>query len=409
MTHLPYSYDPPAPCESLGVHSEVPIELTILIPCLNEARTLGKCISNANDFIKNNLVSGEVLVADNGSSDQSRNIALEHGATVIEIAKRGYGAAILGGVKAARGRFVIMGDGDDSYDFANLSAFLQDLRNGADLVVGNRFQGGIGPKAMPFLHRYLGNPVLTFIGKVLFRVRCGDFHCGLRGFARLPILSLNLQSTGMEFASEMIVRAAIDGLQITEVPTILRKDGRNRPPHLRSWRDGWRHLRLLLIYSPTWLFTYPGLAFIALGLVLSLFLFSGPIHIWYGIGLDVHTFLVACMSVVVGVQCITFGLLARKNAVAHGLLRYSGNYDDLISWFTLERMLLIGGSITLIGLSGMVWAVFQWGQLEFGPINYLYMMRLVTFSLMLIVVGIQFCFTAFLASIVDLFSTISNN
>jgi glycosyltransferase involved in cell wall biosynthesis len=386
----------------------MPIELTILIPCLNEARTLSKCISSAYEFIRNNHISGEVVVADNGSTDESRSIALEHGASVIEIAERGYGAAILGGVKAARGRFVIMGDGDDSYDFTNLSAFLRDLRNGADLVMGNRFQGGIGPQAMPFLHRYLGNPVLTFIGKTLFRVHCGDFHCGLRGFARVPILSLNLQSTGMEFASEMVVRAAIDSLRITEVPTTLRKDGRDRPPHLRSWRDGWRHLRLLLTYSPTWLFIYPGLAFIALGLVFSLFLLSGPIHIWHGIGLDVHTFMVACMSVVVGVQSITYGLLARKHAVARGLLRSNVNYDNLNNWFSLERMLLISISITLTGLSGMVWAFYQWGLMEFGPINYHYMMRLVTFSLMLIVVGIQLCLTSFLASIVDLFSPTSN-
>ena len=234
------------------------IELSILMPCLNEAETLAACIHMAHSFLDATGVSGEVLVADNGSTDGSRDIARGEGARLVPVPTRGYGAALLGGIEAARGEYVIMGDADRSYDLSNLMPFLVELRGGADLVMGNRFKGGIAPGAMPFSHRYIGNPVLSVLGRIFFRIDIGDFHCGLRGFRRDRIRDLRLQTTGMEFASEMVVKSALAGYTITEVPTTLAKDGRSRPPHLRTWHDGWRHLRFLFMYSPRWLFLYPG-------------------------------------------------------------------------------------------------------------------------------------------------------
>lgn len=381
---------------------ETIFELTILMPCLDEAETLATCINKASEFLSQGGISGEILVADNGSTDGSQKIAQSLGARVVSVLSRGYGAALLGGIGAARGRYVIMGDADDSYDFSKLSPFLDQLRKGADLVMGNRFKGGIKRGAMPFLHRYLGNPVLTMIGRSFFHVNCGDFHCGLRGISRQAILALNLQSPGMEFASEMVIRAAAHGLHIVEVPTTLTKDGRSRRPHLRTWRDGWRHLRLLLIYSPRWLFLYPGIAMIIIGLGGSLALLPGPIEFTREVHLDVHTFLVACMSILVGVQSITFGLLARRHIAIQGLLPHSQRYRSLLDWLTLERMLWIALVVFFAGIAGMVWALYRWGAVQFGPLNYQYMIRVVTLSLTMIVVGIQFGLAAFLASIIDL-------
>ena len=236
-------------------------ELTILMPCLNEAATVARCVAKARGFLERAGIDGEVLIADNGSDDGSRVLAERAGARVIEVAARGYGAALTGGIAAARGRSIIMGDADDSYDFARLEGY--------PLVMGNRFRGGIQKGAMPLLHRYLGNPVLSFVGRLLFRAKVGDFHCGLRGFDREAVRSLNLKTTGMEFASELVVKASLAGWRIAEVPTTLHPDGRGRPPHLRSWRDGWRHLRFLLLFSPRWLFLYPGLALLAVGIALT--------------------------------------------------------------------------------------------------------------------------------------------
>src|SRR5580658_8051259 len=273
-------------------------ELTILMPCLNEAETLAVCITKAMSWLERSGVRGEVLIADNGSTDGSQAIAIEAGARVVPIAAKGYGSALLGGIKAARGRFVIMGDSDDSYDFGSLDAFVEKLRDGHDLVMGNRFKGGIKKGAMPPLHRYIGNPVLTTIGRIFFHSPCGDFHCGLRGFDREAILSLDLQAPGMEFASEMVVKATIQGLNITEVPTTLSPDGRSRPPHLRSWRDGWRHLRFLLLFSPRWLFLYPGLGLMALGVGSMVWLLPEPRMVGR-ITLDIHTLFYASLAVVV--------------------------------------------------------------------------------------------------------------
>ena len=267
-------------------------ELTILLPCLNEAATVGNCVSSARGFLERTGISGEVLVADNGSSDDSRRIAEHAGARVVEVAERGYGAALKGGIAAARGRYVIMGDADASYDFTRLESFLARLRAGHPLVMGNRFQGGIADGAMPFLHRYLGNPVLSAIGRLLFRTRIGDFHCGLRGFERDAVMRLRLRTTGMEFASELVIKAALAGWKIAEVPTTLVPDGRGRPSHLRSWRDGWRHLRLMLLLSPRWLFVYPGIVLLAVGVALTPVLYVAPLRI-LGAGLDIHSMLYA--------------------------------------------------------------------------------------------------------------------
>ena len=288
-----------------------PLELTILMPCLNEAETIAACIAKAKSFLARSRIAGEVLIADNGSTDDSVTLAEQAGARVIAVAERGYGAALRAGLAAARGRFVIMGDADDSYDFAHLDAFIAKLRDGCDLVLGNRFTGGISRGAMPFLHRYLGNPVLSWLGRLFFDASIGDFHCGLRGVRRDSILALDLRASGMEFASESVIRAALAHLVIAEVPTTLDVDGRSRPPHLHTWHDGWRHLRLLLMLCPRWLFLYPGLALIVLGALGTAVLFPGPVMLTSRIELDEHTFLVAAVAILVGGQVICFGIVAR--------------------------------------------------------------------------------------------------
>src|SRR6478736_3870626 len=269
------------------------------MPCLNEAETVATCVRKAIGFLAESGISGEVLVADNGSTDGSQRLAADAGARVVPISDKGYGNALMGGIIAANGKYVIMGDADDSYDFTNLMPFVNELRKGADLVMGNRFRGGIAPGAMPPLHKYLGNPVLSFVGRLFFRSKIGDFHCGLRGFSRDSVMALNLQATGMEFASEMVVKATLAGQRVTEVPTTLSKDGRSRPPHLRSWRDGWRHLRFLLLYSPRWLFLFPGSLLMILGMLVGLWLLPGP-RVVNGVTLDVHTLLYAAIAVIIG-------------------------------------------------------------------------------------------------------------
>ncbi len=294
------------------------LELTILMPCLNEAETLQLCIKKANQYLKDNSVSGEVLIADNGSTDGSQKIATHEGARVIDVPVKGYGAAIIHGINAAKGKYIIMGDSDDSYDFLKLDPYVEKLREGFDLVMGNRFLGGIEKGAMPFLHKYLGNPVLSFIGRLFFKIKIRDFHCGLRGFNKKSIKALNLQTTGMEFASEMVVKAALFHLRIGEVPTILSQDGRSRPPHLRTWRDGWRHLRFLLLFSPAWLFFYPGILTFVVGLsgVITLSMVSISIG---SITLDIHTLLYSSFATIMGFQAILFYLLSRTFAINFNL------------------------------------------------------------------------------------------
>ena len=296
------------------------LELTVLMPCLNEAETIGASITKAQAFLARKEVAGEVLIADNGSTDGPREISRRHGARIVSVATRGYGAALLSGIEAARGRYIAMGDADDSYDFSRLDEYLDQLRDGAELVMGNRFQGGIDPGAMPFLHRYLGNPALSFLGRLFFKIPVGGFHCGLRAFKTESIRSLELQTTGMEFASEMVVCSALRGLKIVEVPTPLKPDGRSRAPHLKTWRDGWRHLKFLLMYSQRWLFFIPGFSMIATGLLLAATLFFGPVKVFGDVILDIDSFISACFLVIVGVQFVSFGALSRSYAAIAGYL-----------------------------------------------------------------------------------------
>lgn len=368
------------------------------MPCLNEAETLSVCIQKAKKFLADSGISGEVLIADNGSTDGSQDIAATEGARVVPIPARGYGAALIGGINAAMGRFIIMGDADDSYDFSALQPFVEKLRAGAQLVMGNRFKGGIAPGAMPFLHRYLGNPVLSWLGQLFFRIGASDFHCGLRGFNRDSICALNLRTTGMEFASEMVVRSALSGYRIEEVPTTLSPDGRSRPPHLRTWRDGWRHLTFLLMYSPKWLFLYPGFLLLIAGVIGAVALLPGPVTIG-GIGFDFHTFFVACISVLLGTQSISFALIARQFATAHGLIPPSRLYGSILDNLTLERLLIAGAAIALIGIAGLAWCVAQWASAGFGPLEYAQLLRTLTISLTAVAIGFQLALSGFLSAI----------
>lgn len=373
------------------------MELTILMPCLNEAETLAVCITKAKAFLARSGVEGEVLVADNGSSDGSREIARAHGARVVAVAVKGYGAALMGGIRAARSRYIIMGDADDSYDFLNLEPFVEKLRQGYGLVMGNRFSGGVAPGAMPPLHRYLGNPVLTGIGRLFFKSPVGDFHCGLRGFDRQVIVNLDLQTTGMEFASEMVVKATLHGVAIAEVPTTLFPDGRSRPPHLRSWRDGWRHLRFLLLFSPRWLFLYPGLVLMAVGLLGMLVLLPGQRHL-FNLTLDIHTLLYAGAAINLGAQAVCFALFAKVYTIQKGLLPADSRIEQVTSKVTLERGLIFGALLIVAGLGGSLYAVLRWGHTGFGPLNAADTMRLTIPSVTAIIFGMQTVFASFFLS-----------
>lgn len=370
------------------------------MPCLNEAETIARCVDKARGFLRASGVAGEVLVADNGSSDGSQAIAEARGARVIDVPERGYGAALIGGIAVARGRFVIMGDADDSYDFAALMPFVARLRAGADVVMGNRFQGGIATGAMPALHRYLGNPGLSFLGRLFFGVRTGDFHCGLRGFDRDRVRALDLRTTGMEFASEMVVRAALGGYHIEEVPTTLSPDGRSRPPHLRPWRDGWRHLRFLLIYSPRWLFLYPGLAILLAGMIGTAVLLPGAVRI-AGTVFDLHTFIVSCFAILVGMQSVTFAVIARKYAAQRGLVPPSANYGQVLSGITMERMLLAALVVSAAGVGGLLYCVWVWASAGFGEAGYQAQLRTLSLSATAVAAGLQLAFAAFLSGVMD--------
>jgi len=319
------------------------VELTILMPCLDEAETIATCINKARGFLNRTGIDGEILVADNGSTDGSGELAREAGARVVRIAEKGYGNALIGGIAAARGRFVIMADADDSYDFSELDAFVESLRAGNTMVVGHRFRGGIRRGAMPLLHRYLGNPLLSFAGRLFFSTGIGDFHCGLRGVDRAAAVQLGLHAPGMEFASEMIVKAKLAGWRIAEVPTVLSPDGRSRPPHLRSWHDGWRHLRFLLMMSPRWLMLYPGACLIGIGAAAELAILRGPVII-NEIGFDVHTMLYAAGAIILGIQLVLFSLLARTIGVLKKVLPMSPPLARFLRIFTLERGILLGSA-----------------------------------------------------------------
>jgi len=376
-------------------------ELSILMPCLNEAETLETCIKKAQKALEDLKVHGEVVIADNGSTDGSPEIAASLGARVIHVAEKGYGSALQGGIKAARGKYIIMGDADDSYDFTNLGPFLEKLRDGYDLVMGNRFKGGIAPNAMPPLHKYLGNPVLTGIGRLFFRSPCGDFHCGLRGFSKAAIQRLDLRTTGMEFASETVVKASLHRLRITEVPTTLSKDGRNRPPHLRSWRDGWRHLRFLLLYSPRWLFLYPGLLLMLIGTAASGWLLVGP-RVVDGITLDVHTFLYAAIAIVIGYQTVIFAIFTKVFAITEGLLPEDPRLKTLFRYIKLETGILAGAVLLVAGIGLSIYALSFWSSRSFGPLDPSQTLRLVIPAVTLIALGLQTVLSSFFLSILGL-------
>lgn len=376
------------------------IELSIVMPCLNEAETLAVCIKKARAFLVDHDIAGEVLIADNGSTDGSQQIANALGARIVHVSARGYGAALIGGIEAARGRYVAMGDADDSYDFGALMPFLAALRDGAELVMGNRFEGGIAPGAMPVLHKYLGNPVLSLIGRTFFSTPIGDFHCGLRAFRRDSIQGLGLSAPGMEFASEMVVKASIARLDIREVPTTLQPDGRSRPPHLRTWRDGWRHLRFLLIYAPKWLFLYPGLTLAFGGLVALLGLVPGDLHVG-GVEFGIHTMIFAAMAVLMGSQLIGLSVMARRYGAIAGLWPESGLMRRVRNWFSVERACILGGLMLALGIGGGVTATAIWAGQGFGGMNPAALMRLTIPSLVLGCTGLQMVVTAFFIGLLD--------
>jgi len=366
-----------------------PLELSIVLPCLNEAETLAVVIDKANSYLARSGVTGEVIVADNGSTDGSQDIARAHGARVVDIPRKGYGAALMGGIEAARGRYVIMGDSDDSYDLANLDLFVDELRAGSQLVMGDRFKGGIAPGAMPPLHYYLGNPVLSWIGRVLFNSPIRDFHCGLRGFDRDAILGLGLRTTGMEFASELVVKATLGGLRIGEVPTTLKKDGRSRPPHLRSWRDGWRHLRFLLVFSPKWLFLYPGLVTFLLGVAGSLALLFGPFTIGT-IGFDVSSQLYLLALAVVGYQGVVFWFLTKTYAQREGfVLPRSRLFSSLAQRVSVESAALVGAVAFVAGLGIAITQLVVWGAQGFGALDPTDTIRLAVPAVLFMILGAQ--------------------
>ena len=344
------------------------VELTILMPCLNEAETLATCIGKARAFLRDSGVEGEVLIADNGSTDGSIAIAEDLGARVVHVPVRGYGATLGHGIENARGRFVIMGDADDSYDFSSLMPFVEELRGGADLVMGNRFKGGIKPGAMPFLHRWLGNPVLSFLGRLFFHAPIGDFHCGLRGFRRDAILALDLNTTGMEFASEMVVKSALHKLDIREVPVVLWPDGRSRPPHLRTWRDGWRHLRFLLLHSPRWLFLLPGL-FLLLASLAGMALIYSDMVMLGKVGLDIHTMAYLGVLALMGLQMVLFAVFTKMMGMIGGWLPDDDKSQQWLRWITLERCIALAMTLALVAAVISVFAFAQWSLVGYGALD----------------------------------------
>jgi glycosyltransferase involved in cell wall biosynthesis len=377
------------------------LEVTILMPCLNEVETIAACVCKARRFLESRNIQGEILVADNGSTDGSQAVSIRCGARVVPVPVQGYGAALLGGIQAARGKFIIMGDADDSYDFTALDPFVEKLRQGFDLVMGNRFLGGIKPHAMPPLHKYLGNPVLTGIGRLFFRSPCGDFHCGLRGFRREAVLSLALTAPGMEFASEMVVKATLRKLRITEVPTTLSPDGRSRPPHLRSWRDGWRHLRFLVLFSPAWLFFYPGALLLLLGVAGMVWLLPGQ-QAAGRVNFDVNTLAYAAAAVICGFQAVVFYVFAKTYAIRHGLLPEDRTVYRLHRLMRLEIGLVAGLALMLIGLTLAAYALGSWGLRSFGPLQPDQSLRIVIPSATLLILGLQVMFSSCLLSILQL-------
>ncbi len=385
--------------EFVGALSDV--EVSIVMPCLNEAETLGTCIGKAQQWLRESGTRGEIVVADNGSTDGSQAIAGSFGVRVISVPRRGYGSALMGGIAAARGRYVIMGDADDSYNFADLDSLLKKLREGYDLVMGNRFKGGIRPGAMPPLHKYFGNPVLTGIGRLLFRSPCGDFHCGLRGFSKAAAGRMDLRTTGMEFASEMVVKATLHSMRITEVPVVLSPDGRSGASHMRRWREGWRHLRFLLLYSPRWLFLYPGALLMFIGCVVGAWLLPAS-RVVAGVTFDVHTLLFAAAAIVIGFQAVVFAVFTKIFAVSEALLPENPRLSQFLRFVNLEAGLVVGTLLLLTGTIGSVYVFGVWGERSFGALNPRETLRIAIPALTAVTLGCEVILSSFFLSVLRL-------
>jgi glycosyltransferase involved in cell wall biosynthesis len=386
---------------------EPSLDLTILMPCLNEAETLVACIEKARLGIERAGVTGEVVIADNGSNDGSIQLAEQHGARVVRVAAKGYGNALRGGIEEARGRWIIMGDSDDSYDFSQAGRFVEKLREGYDLVMGCRLPAGGGtimPGAMPWKNRWLGNPVLSFIGRLLYQTPVRDFHCGLRGFPRVAYDRMQLKTTGMEFASEMVMKASIQKHRICEVPITLHKDGRSRPPHLKPWRDGWRHLRFMFIYSPRWLFLIPGLLLAGVGSMASIAIYCAPRHIG-GARLDAGSLLTACSGVIIGSQLVAFACFVKVFAIAEGLMPEDPRFNAIFRIFTLEKGLIAGALTLLLGVVIFAWAVWVWKQAGFGLLPYDENLRRIIAAVTFLILGVQIISASFFMSVLGLKTT----
>jgi glycosyltransferase involved in cell wall biosynthesis len=380
---------------------ESAVEVSVVMPCLNEAETVADCIGNAQRMLREHGYSGEVVIADNGSTDGSQAIAEALGARVVAVKEKGYGSALSGGISASRGRYIVMADADGSYDFGEAPRLVDRLRSGCDLVMGNRFRGGVKPRAMPSLHRYLGNPVLTWLGRLFFKAPCADFHCGLRAFSREAFDRMDLRTVGMEFASEMVVKATLFGMRIGEEPVTLSPDGRSRPPHLRSWRDGWRHLRFLLLYSPRWLFLYPGTVFFFAGLFAMLWLVPANRMVG-GVSFGVHTMIYAAMAMLVGFQAVAFATFTKIFAISERLLPPDPRLGRVAALISLEVGLIAGALLILSGLAGSVYAVEIWAALHYGRLEGDQLLRIVIPAATAVTIGVQTVLCSFFLSVLGM-------
>ena len=386
--------------ESLEIESSAP-EVSVVMPCLNESLTLGTCIQKALATFKSRGINGEVIVADNGSTDGSQAIAIDLGARVVPVQTKGYGSALRTGIAAARGRLVVMGDSDDSYDFTQLGDFVDKLNDGFDLVMGNRFQGGIRPGAMPLLHRYLGNPGLSWLGRLFFKCPVGDFQCGLRGFRKEAIDRLQLRTLGMEFSTEMVVKATLFNLRIAEIPTTLSPDGRDRAPHLRTWRDGWRYLRFLLLYSPRWLFLYPGAGLFLAGIAVCAWLLPQPRTVG-GVTFDYNTLLFGAMAILIGFQSVNFAAFSKLFAISEGLLPEDPRMNRVYKYITLEVGLIAGVLLVLGGAGLWVFGLSYWRSHHFGPLDPDTALRIVIPGFVSLILGIQIVLSSFFLSVLGM-------
>jgi glycosyltransferase involved in cell wall biosynthesis len=384
-----------------------PVDLTILMPCLNEAETLARCIEKAKLGIQKSGVRGEILIADNGSTDGSQAIAEKSGVRVVNVKAKGYGAALIGGVRAAAGEWILMGDADYSYDFSDINGFVKKFQEGFELIMGCRLPvggGTISPGAMPWKNRWIGNPILSFIGRLFFKCPAHDFHAGLRGFTKTAFEKMDLQTTGMEFASEMVIKSTLKGLKISEVPITLHKDGRSRPPHLKPWRDGWRHLRFMLLFSPRWLFLFPGIFLSLLGIIFAARLSLGDFQAG-GVRFNVGTLVVACMTVIIGFQLVAFAFFTKVFAIAEGLLPDDSRLTSVLKVFTLEKGIVFSLLVLIGGIALLAQALWIWKQANYGILSTEENMRRLIPAATLVVLGIQGIFSSFFMSALGLKTT----